>query len=95
MRAARETNLKHLVVAGGVGANRRLQERLADEALAAGITVFRPPLEFCTDNGAMVAFAAALRIAAGECSLQRAGAGSFSVKPRWDLDRIRNTANGT
>ena len=93
MRAARETNLKQLVVAGGVGANRRLQERLTAEALAAGVTVFRPPLEFCTDNGAMVAFAAALRIGAGKFSLKSDGASGFSVKPRWDLDRIRDGVN--
>ena len=85
LRATRATQLGQLVVAGGVGANRRLQERLAREAHGQGVTVFRPPLEFCTDNGAMVAFAAALRIAEGNLSLSRGGAASFSVKPRWDL----------
>jgi len=84
--ATRAARLRQLVVAGGVGANRRLQERLAHEADAQGVTVFRPPLEFCTDNGAMVAFAAALRITAGKANLSREGtAASFNVKPRWEL----------
>ena len=84
--ATRAARLPQLVVAGGVGANRRLQERLAHEADAQGVTVFRPPLEFCTDNGAMVAFAAALRITAGKANLSREGtAASFNVKPRWEL----------
>ena len=84
--ATRAAQLRQLVVAGGVGANRRLQERLAHEADAQGVTVFRPPLEFCTDNGAMVAFAAALRITAGKANLSREGtAASFNVKPRWEL----------
>ena len=82
--ATRETNLKQLVVAGGVGANRRLQERLRSQAHAEGVTVFRPPLEFCTDNGAMVAFAGALRVAAGLWSADP-NVASFSVKPRWEL----------
>jgi len=75
-----------LVVAGGVGANQRLREVMTSRAAQKGITVSYPPLEFCTDNGAMVAFAAALRLqAAGGC-VQRAGPGSFSVRPRWDLE---------
>ena len=90
LRAARATQLNQLVIAGGVGANRRLQERLAREARAQGVTVFRPPLEFCTDNGAMVAFAAARRIADGKLNLSRKGAASFSVKPRWDLEGVRD-----
>lgn len=88
IRAALASNLDQLVVAGGVGANRRLQDRLAAAARAEGITVFRPPLEFCTDNGAMVAFAAALRIGAGQWTAADGNAARFSVKPRWDLDRV-------
>ena len=93
IRATREANLDALVVAGGVGANRRLQERLAAAAGAEGITVFRPPLEFCTDNGAMVAFAAALRVGSGLWTPEHANEGRFTVKPRWDLDRIGETLN--
>ena len=94
LRAARETGLRQLVVAGGVGANRRLQERLAEAARADGIAVFRPPLAFCTDNGAMVAFAAALRVSAGHWTLEPTRTGGFSVKPRWDLEQAGETSIG-
>jgi len=59
-----QTGLKQLVVAGGVGANRRLRERLDLEANTRGCTVFYPEFEFCTDNGAMIALAGALRLGA-------------------------------
>ncbi len=85
--AARASGLQQLVVAGGVGANRRLQSRLAEQARAVGIAVFHPPLKFCTDNGAMVAFAAALRLAAGRSKAAKT-AGSFTVRPRWDLEAL-------
>ncbi|MFO7542403.1 MAG: tRNA (adenosine(37)-N6)-threonylcarbamoyltransferase complex transferase subunit TsaD [Thiobacillus sp.] len=68
-----------LVVAGGVGANTHLRERLTREAAAIGITVFYPRMEFCTDNGAMIAYAGAQRLAAQSGDL------TFAVKPRWDL----------
>ena len=93
IRATRESNLDELVVAGGVGANRRLKERLDAAARADGITVFRPPLEFCTDNGAMVAFAAALRIGSGLWGPGHGLEARFTVKPRWDLERIGETPN--
>jgi N6-L-threonylcarbamoyladenine synthase len=86
--AVRSSGLKQLVVAGGVGANRRLQDHLVAQARSEGITVFRPPLEFCTDNGAMVAFAAALRIASGKSTLTARGASSFTIKPRWELEEL-------
>ena len=73
-----------LVVAGGVGANRKLRETLTAGAHAAGCRVYYPPLEFCTDNGAMIAHAGALRLAAGE-----AGGLEFGVRPRWDLADLR------
>jgi N6-L-threonylcarbamoyladenine synthase len=86
LAAARSEATRHLVVAGGVGANARLRRMLATRAGAQGLEVFHPPLEFCTDNGAMVAFAAALRLASGEAV--RSGAQPFDVKPRWELEAI-------
>jgi tRNA N6-adenosine threonylcarbamoyltransferase len=80
--AAERTGLARLVVAGGVGANARLRERLDAEAARAGFRVFYPDIEFCTDNGAMIALAAALRLEAGAA----APAGyAFTVRPRWEL----------
>jgi N6-L-threonylcarbamoyladenine synthase len=63
--ALEQTGLDQLVVAGGVGANRRLRERLVREAVRDGYAVFYPEFEFCTDNGAMIALAGALRLGAG------------------------------
>ena len=76
--------LDQLVVSGGVGANRLLRERLTNAARLQGAEVFYPPLEFCTDNGAMIAFAGCLRIEADPALLNRAAA-AFSVRPRWNL----------
>lgn len=77
--AVDRAGVPRLVVAGGVGANRNLRERLTASAAARAIEVYYPPLEFCTDNGAMIAFAGALRIATF------GPAGSFGVRPRWEL----------
>jgi len=63
--ALEQTGLDQLVVAGGVGANRRLRERLDRGAAEQGYAVFYPEYEFCTDNGAMIALAGALRLGAG------------------------------
>ena len=82
-RALRATRLKRLVVAGGVGANRRLRERLRDLAAESGGQVHYPRLEFCTDNGAMIAYAGWRRLAAG----QREDA-AIEVMPRWPLDSL-------
>src|SRR5438067_691391 len=71
-----------LLVAGGVGANLRLRQRLDAIAAKAGFRVFYPEIEFCTDNGAMIALAAALRLGA---SLPAAPGYAFTVRPRWDL----------
>ena len=80
--ALKQTGLKQLVVAGGVGANRALRAALDAGAAKIGARVFYPELELCTDNGAMIAFAGAMRLAAGA----KAGRdGMFSVRPRWDL----------
>jgi N6-L-threonylcarbamoyladenine synthase len=69
-------------VAGGVGANRELRRRLDERADEARVSVFYPEFDFCTDNGAMIALAGALRFMAG-ISLKPAGA--FAVRPRWLL----------
>ena len=83
LRALRESGLRRLVVAGGVGANRRLREQLVAGAAGLGGQVHFPPLALCTDNGAMIALAAALRLQAG---LEQGGsAGAFDVQPRWPL----------
>ena len=86
--ALQQTGLKRLVVSGGVGANRLLRERLAHRLAKKQAQVFFPPLEFCTDNGAMIAFAAAQRVSRGLVDLRAARAHSFDVRPRWDLATI-------
>jgi N6-L-threonylcarbamoyladenine synthase len=86
MRALRASGQRRLVVAGGVGANRRLRERLDEGARAIGATVHYPPLHLCTDNGAMIALAGAMRVQGGLTTGTFDGA--FDVKPRWALDAI-------
>ncbi len=88
MAALKQTGLQQLVVAGGVGANRALRQRLDAEATQRRFAVFYPPLELCTDNGAMIAFAGALRLQAG----QLAADGRFSVRPRWALGELSSPA---
>lgn len=85
MRAIRDSGLRQLVVAGGVGANRELRRRLDERATRAKITVYYPEFEFCTDNGAMIALAGALRFQAG---LSLKPAGSFAIRPRWPLAEL-------
>lgn len=79
-RALRQTHLPRLIVAGGVAANRRLREALAHLALREGVQAHFPRVEFCTDNGAMVAFAGYQRLRAGQ-----ADPATFAVRPRWPL----------
>ncbi len=79
LAACRHSSVSRLVVAGGVGANSRLREQLTRKAVARGIEVFYPRLEFCTDNGAMIAFAGAQRLAHAPQNL------GFPVRPRWEL----------
>jgi N6-L-threonylcarbamoyladenine synthase len=78
------TGLSRLVVAGGVGANRRLRQALLEKTQKVGAEVFFPPIALCTDNGAMIAYAAAERINAGLETLERDTHG-FEVRPRWPL----------
>jgi N6-L-threonylcarbamoyladenine synthase len=82
--ALTHTGLDQLVVAGGVGANQLLRDRLSKDIGKRGGKVFYPDLEFCTDNGAMIAFAGALRLA----QQRREKDYRFDVKPRWDLAEI-------
>ena len=81
MRALESTGTKRLVVAGGVGANKQLRAALDAEARKRSLEVYYPEPELCTDNGAMIAFAAAQRLAGGT----KGEPAAFSVKPRWPL----------
>jgi N6-L-threonylcarbamoyladenine synthase len=82
LQALKRTGLRQLVVAGGVGANRQLRATLDDEARRKRFRVYYPELEFCTDNGAMIALAGCLRLQAGTPVKT---AGDFAVQPRWPL----------
>ena len=82
LSAVEHCGYDQLVVAGGVGANLRLRERLNAGAAKQGIRVFYPPFDLCTDNGAMIAFCGALRLQAGELGTTRR---AFNIKPRWSL----------
>jgi len=83
LRALEETGMVRLVVAGGVGANLALRDRLVRETARAGAAAYFPPPRLCTDNGAMIAFAASLRFREAP-----AGAEGFAVRPRWELAAI-------
>ena len=84
--AMRHSGLKRLVIAGGVGANSQLRASLNAAAEKKKFRVFYPELEFCTDNGAMIAFAGAMRLQINPDAAQRDY--SFNVRPRWPLDEI-------
>lgn len=83
-RALKETGYKRLVVAGGVSANTRLRSRLNELAQTIALNVFYPKHQFCTDNGAMIAYAGLQRLSLGE----KDGEG-FSARPRWPLDELK------
>lgn len=82
-RALRETGLRALVLAGGVSANQRLRARMADLAEELNAQVFYPRPGFCTDNGAMIAYAGWRRLQAGERSSL-----ALAARPRWDLEAL-------
>ena len=84
--AMRHSGLKRLVIAGGVGANSQLRASLNAAAEKKKFRVYYPELEFCTDNGAMIAFAGAMRLQINPEAAQRDYA--FNVRPRWPLDEI-------
>jgi len=86
-RALRQTGLSRLVVAGGVGANSRLRQRLQELTAAEGGQVYYPRPAYCTDNGAMIAQVGALRLAAG----QHEGP-AVQATPRWRLDSLQPPA---
>ena len=82
-RALAATGARSLIVAGGVGANRRLRAQLDEATRRIGARVYFPRPEFCTDNGAMIALAGALRLAAGQLESP-----AIKVMPRWDLESL-------
>ena len=85
-RAIDVSGLATLVVAGGVGANQPLRSALDAAGQRLGFSVHYPPLEYCTDNGAMIALAGALRLERGMVAHQLTH--GFSVRPRWDLEAL-------
>ena len=87
LAALKETGLQRLVVSGGVGANRQLRAALDAAAKKQRFEVFYPEMEFCTDNGAMIALAGALRWQAYPDAAKRDYA--FNVLPRWSLEALR------
>jgi N6-L-threonylcarbamoyladenine synthase len=82
-KALKQTGCQHLVLAGGVGANRQLRTALNTSAQKNRFEVHYPPVDLCTDNGVMIAFAGALRLLMENNGSTTSGA--FDIKPRWDL----------
>ncbi|MEO9079728.1 MAG: tRNA (adenosine(37)-N6)-threonylcarbamoyltransferase complex transferase subunit TsaD [Rhodanobacter sp.] len=82
-RALEACGARRLVIAGGVGANRHLRSELAKVGEQDGFRVYFPRLDFCTDNGAMIALAGAIRLASGQHQDE-----SIKVYPRWDLQTL-------
>ncbi|MFM2276148.1 MAG: tRNA ((37)-N6)-threonylcarbamoyltransferase complex transferase subunit TsaD, partial [Pseudomonadota bacterium] len=86
LAALKQAGLKRMVVAGGVGANRTLRAQLNAECGRQRVRVHYPELDLCTDNGAMIALAAAMRLQSGQ--QQASEVYAFDVKPRWPLDQL-------
>ncbi|HET7932413.1 MAG TPA: tRNA (adenosine(37)-N6)-threonylcarbamoyltransferase complex transferase subunit TsaD [Rhodanobacteraceae bacterium] len=86
-RALAATGYTRLVVSGGVGANQRLRAQLAEAGEKEGFQTYFPRLQFCTDNGAMIALAGSIRLAAGQTS-----GPEIQVMPRWDLESLPEVA---
>jgi N6-L-threonylcarbamoyladenine synthase len=82
-RAVRETGIGDLVLAGGVSANKRLRERMQQELQKLGGRAWYPQPQFCTDNGAMIAYAGCQRLLAGAGE-----SGEFQVKARWPMETL-------
>ena len=89
------TGLRQIVVAGGVGANRLLRERLTQACQQRNVQVYFPPVELCTDNGAMIAYAAAERLNAGMIDVADHQTHAFTVKPRWPLSELSHGDRST
>jgi N6-L-threonylcarbamoyladenine synthase len=87
LAALTQTGLTRLVVAGGVGANRQLRASLSHRSASIGAAVFYPELQFCTDNGAMIAFAGAMRFKELVADSYHQ-TGSFTVRARWNLELL-------
>jgi len=85
LAAVKASAMASLVVAGGVGANRRLRSHLDESAGRVGVKVYYPELELCTDNGAMIAFCGAQRLLAGA---EPGRDGIFAVRPRWPMQEL-------
>ncbi len=85
-RALEQTGLKRLVLAGGVSANRRLRQRLAQLANERGAQLYYPRPEFCTDNGAMIAYAGCLRLEGGQTEPL-----VIQARARWPLETLTST----
>ena len=94
LRAIELTGRERLVVAGGVGANRLLRERLSHALEARGHQAFYPPVALCTDNGAMIAWAALLRHQAG-LSLVQSDPLAIEVRARWPLEELTTVTRPT
>jgi N6-L-threonylcarbamoyladenine synthase len=82
-RAVRACGIKTLVLAGGVSANHRLRQRIDRMMEGEGGAAYYPRLKFCTDNGAMIAFAGCQRLMAGQSESL-----SFSVRSRWPMESL-------
>jgi N6-L-threonylcarbamoyladenine synthase len=87
LAALKQTGLKRLVVAGGVGSNLQLRAALDHAARKRQLKVYYPALAFCTDNGAMIAFAGAMRLQVQPDAATRDYA--FTVRPRWPLEELQ------
>lgn len=88
IRALKQTGRKRIVIAGGVGANMRLRAKLKNEAEGMGAVVYYPRPEFCTDNGAMIAYAGSVRLnmLGAQSGKKQQG---FEVRPRWSIEDIQ------
>ena len=82
-RALQQTGMHTLVIAGGVSANTRLRQELAQMAAQQNARLYYPKLQYCTDNGAMIAFAGCQRLLAGQCDDL-----AFHARPRWSLESL-------